>query len=147
MKHSCHRTTYVRSPAIVPGFVVSGTGDGCRRGGLGAVVMGSRLHRDDGMRGDGIPMPRSKGRTGRPWRRAAAKVKASSNVCWICGHQIDLLLPAKDPMSFTVDHVVPVSRGGPLRDVRYLRPAHRRCNSRRGNRVTFVALPPTSRRW
>lgn len=124
---------------IAPGFVMSGLV------GVGLVVRG--LGRANAAQCAEVAMPRSKGRTGRPWRRAAAKVKSASTMCWICGHEIDVRLPAKDPMSFTVDHVIPVSLGGPLRDVAYLRPAHRRCNSRRGNRVAFGPLPPTSRRW
>jgi 5-methylcytosine-specific restriction endonuclease McrA len=74
-------------------------------------------------------------------------VKATSQVCWICGHLIDKTLPATDPMSFTVDHVIPLSRGGPARDLALLRAAHRRCNSRRGNQLGFGPLPVTSRRW
>jgi len=35
-------------------------------------------------------------------------------------------------MSFTVDHVVPVSMGGPLSDPGNVRPAHRICNMKRG---------------
>lgn len=83
-------------------------------------------------------MARAKGRTGRPWLRAAARVKRNSNVCWICGGAIDVTLGARDPMSFTVDHVVPLALGGAERDPENLRPAHRRCNSKRGTGVVMT---------
>lgn len=86
-------------------------------------------------------MARSKGRTGRPWRRIRAQVLAASNICWLCGK----------PGATTVDHVVPVSKlphDHPLvRDPANLRPAHTSCNSARGNRTTKGPTLPTSRRW
>lgn len=86
-------------------------------------------------------MPRSKGRTGRPYRRARATVLNASTVCWICGK----------PGATTVDHIIPVSRMAPtdprLTDPANLRPAHGPCNSRRGNRTRIKPKPPTSRNW
>ncbi|MEU8055701.1 HNH endonuclease [Microbispora bryophytorum] len=91
-------------------------------------------------------MPRSKGRAGRPWRRIRAQVLAESSVCWLCGKWIDQTLPPQHPMSATVDHVIPISRGGPELDPSLLRPAHRSCNSRKGNRPE--AKPSrNSRQW
>ncbi|MEU8270145.1 HNH endonuclease [Sphaerisporangium sp. NPDC049002] len=93
-------------------------------------------------------MPRSKGRTGRPWRRITQQLRTSpgGDICWLCGHAIDLTLPAAHPMSWTADHVDPISRGGAPRDPRLLKPAHRRCNSKRGNRTPVPAFR-TSRAW
>ena len=45
-------------------------------------------------------------------------------ICWLCGQ----------PGATTKDHVIPWSLGG-TDDVENLRPAHKRCNQRRGNRV------------
>lgn len=69
----------------------------------------------------------------RDYRRAAARLRRNSDVCWICGGDIDPDLPYTDPMSFTADHVNPVSLGG--HRLGEMRAAHRSCNSRRGNRV------------
>jgi 5-methylcytosine-specific restriction endonuclease McrA len=52
----------------------------------------------------------------------------------------------KHPLAFTLDHLVPLSKGGDLLDPINARSAHRRCNSRRGNRMT-VKVAGTSRRW
>ena len=54
--------------------------------------------------------------------------------CHICGRAIDYTLPARHPMSFEVDEVVPVSKGGSPYDRSNVAPAHRICNERRGNR-------------
>lgn len=91
-------------------------------------------------------MTRSKGRSGRPWVRLAHRVLRENPVCWLCGHDIDLTLPPTDRMSGTADHVIPLDAGGPPRDPDNVKPAHRSCNSRKGNRTTTPAAP-TSRAW
>ena len=67
-------------------------------------------------------------------REARAWLKAQGLPCHICGQPIDYSLPAGDPMSFEVDEIVPVSRGGSPYDRANLAPAHRICNERRGNK-------------
>ena len=54
--------------------------------------------------------------------------------CHICGLAIDYDLPAGDPMSFEVDEIVPVSKGGSPYERSNVDAAHRICNERRGNR-------------
>jgi hypothetical protein len=82
-----------------------------------------------------------KGRSGRPWRRLRAQILGDSDVCWWCGHG----------GADAVDHVIPLSRGGPPLDPANLRPIHGvagcphpgcglRCNSVRGDRLS----PPRS---
>lgn len=96
-------------------------------------------------------MPRSKGRTGGPWRRCVAQVRAwvrdHGEPCWLCGHPIDLGLDSRHPHSFTVDHAIPLSLGGAPRDLGNLRPAHRFCNLSRGSATKAKPKPPTSRVW
>lgn len=74
-------------------------------------------------------------RTGRPYRRLCAAVRALGAPCWICGHNIDLQLDARHPLSWTLDHLTPLSKGGSLLDPANARAAHRRCNSARGART------------
>lgn len=81
-------------------------------------------------------MSRGRGRVGRPWRRVRAEVLAQSDVCWLCGY----------PGADTVDHVVPLSLGGDPLSLDNLRPAHKRCNSRRGNRAALRA-PKRAFEW
>lgn len=90
-------------------------------------------------------MTRSRGRSGRPWRRVRAQVLAASTLCWICGHG----------GSETVDHVISLSNGGDPLDPANLRPAHgvrgcktcgRKCNQEKGAK-TMPPAPRASRAW
>jgi len=90
-------------------------------------------------------MARSKGRTGRPWRRAREALRAKRLPCHICGQSIDYSLPSHEPRSFVADHVDPLAYGG---DVYGIAPAHRECNGRRGTKaVRDVVVLPRSREW
>lgn len=80
-----------------------------------------------------------------------ARVAAMGEPCHICHQPIDYSLPAGHPMSYELDEIVPVSRGGDPYDPRNVGPAHRLCNQRKGNRMPSDAgrVPklPHSRRW
>jgi 5-methylcytosine-specific restriction endonuclease McrA len=65
-------------------------------------------------------------RGGRPWRRLRAQVLAGDPWCAICRRR-----PAT-----TVDHIVPVSRGGAELDPQNCRPACGPCNYAGGARIT-----------
>lgn len=71
-------------------------------------------------------------RGGRPYRTMAARLKREARVCWICGLPIDPELKSPHPLSFSVDHLAPVSMGGPIAEGRNALPAHRLCNMKRG---------------
>lgn len=75
-------------------------------------------------------------------RKVRAWLKSQGLPCAICGRAIDYSLPSGDPMSFEVDEIVPVSKGGSPIDKANVQPAHRICNQRRGNKD----LPRTRRR-
>lgn len=51
--------------------------------------------------------------------------------CWLCQTDVNPNIIAPDPLSPSVDHVVPLSRGGSDEDSN-LRLAHFSCNARRG---------------
>jgi len=54
-------------------------------------------------------------------------VRAYGDNCHICQKPIDLDLPRTNRFGLTVDHVIPVSKGG-TDDLSNLRPAHWICN-------------------
>lgn len=89
-------------------------------------------------------------RNGRPYRTLCAAQRALRLPCWWCGQAIDYTITGRraqrDREAFTLDHAVPLSRGGSLLDPTNALSAHRRCNSSRGNRLTPPPAP-TSRRW
>ena len=43
-------------------------------------------------------------------RKAIARTKPP---CGICEGEIDYSLPHLDPMSYVVDHIIPIAKGGP----------------------------------
>jgi 5-methylcytosine-specific restriction endonuclease McrA len=82
----------------------------------------------------------------RTYRARCKALRAQGGPCHICGRDIDLALPYTDKDSWTADHLIPRSKGGQL--LGELRPAHRGCNSRRGNRVTTITTAPvTTKQW
>ena len=60
------------------------------------------------------PNPRRSYRRDVLWKR----VRALGLPCWICGMPIDAALPAGHPLSFELDELVPVSKGGSPTDPR-----------------------------
>lgn len=80
-------------------------------------------------------------------RRLAIEVaERYGYVCSICRRLIDPHAPLLGDR-FSVEHLVPVSVGGPYWDIDNCRPAHQRCNARRGNRTTPAVTSPRSRSW
>lgn len=87
-------------------------------------------------------------------RRTALRKRVASLglPCALCGKAIDYSLPSGHPMSYELDEIVPVSKGGSPYDPNNVQPAHRICNQRKGNRIgkpgKSKALPiPHSQEW
>lgn len=77
-----------------------------------------------------MPVKRSSSRRDR-YRVAIRKTNAA---CHICGEPIDYTLPATEPRSFVIDHVVPLAKGGA--DVlTNVRAAHKDCNNKKRARL------------
>lgn len=66
---------------------------------------------------------RPSGRYNGDYPKNRALCLAASDICWLCGY----------PGADTADHVVPITRGGD-HSLANLKPAHNRCNNRKGNR-------------
>lgn len=70
----------------------------------------------------------------RRWRKHAIEVHERDRwICQICGDPTTRAWDCNDPLSATLDHIKPRSRGGGD-NIENLRTAHARCNSIRGNR-------------
>ncbi|MEV0470229.1 HNH endonuclease [Streptomyces prunicolor] len=72
--------------------------------------------------------------------------------CWWCGGPIRYDITGRPAQrhrdAFTLDHALPLSKGGDLLDPANARSAHRRCNSARGNRTDAARQPiRSSRNW
>ena len=62
------------------------------------------------------------------------KCKLTRPPCAICGLPINYELSHPHPWSFTLDHIIPINRGGTT-DEDNLQPAHFRCNRLKGTRT------------
>ncbi|BDF40062.1 hypothetical protein CE91St33_01240 [Eggerthella lenta] len=84
------------------------------------------------------------------------RVAAMGLPCHICGLPIDYSLTTyvdptdgktkRHPMSFELDELVPVSKGGNPLDISNVAPSHRICNQRRGNKTLRKHPEPTADR-
>lgn len=62
-------------------------------------------------------------------------IYATQVVCGICGLPVDKTLRWPDPMSKTVDHIIPVSKGGHPSDISNLQLAHFSCNRQKSDHL------------
>jgi hypothetical protein len=98
-------------------------------------------------------MPRSKGRTGRPYRRLRAWVIATYDDCYRCGRPVDKDLPGTHPWGPSLEHVVPLARGGDPASQDNAALSHLGCNAayRDGRHITVRKAPlpryTPSRAW
>lgn len=63
-----------------------------------------------------------------------ARIKAMHPPCAICGLPINYELPHTSPWSFTLDHIVPIARGGATSEDN-VQAAHRKCNRAKGEKL------------
>lgn len=68
------------------------------------------------------------------------KVLMSQDVCGICGEPVDKSLPFADPMSATVDHIIPIAKGGHPSDIENLQLAHRKCNRQKSDKLVNIVF-------
>ena len=69
------------------------------------------------------------------FERNRKKVLANGEICAICGQRVDKKLKYPHPMSATVDHVIPVSKGGHPSDISNLQLAHFYCNRQKSDKL------------
>lgn len=66
------------------------------------------------------------------------KILLTQEVCAICGRPVDKSLKYPHPLSPTVDHIIPVSRGGHPSDIDNLQLAHFTCNRQKWDKIIDV---------
>lgn len=69
------------------------------------------------------------------YERNRKRILLSQEVCGICGKPVDKKLKYPDPMAATVDHIIPVSRGGHPSDISNLQLAHFICNRMKSDKI------------
>lgn len=69
---------------------------------------------------------------------ARKKVLATQKICGICGKPVDFSYRYPHPLSPTVDHIIPVAKGGHPSDLDNLQLAHRCCNRQKSDKLMDV---------
>jgi len=77
---------------------------------------------------------REKGARG-AFEAARMRVLKTQTICGICGKPVDFSYRAPHPLSPTVDHIIPVSKGGHPSDISNLQLAHRCCNREKSDKL------------
>lgn len=89
------------------------------------------------MRGYNMPELRAdkKGTHRVAFDRNKRKLLKIANTCGICGKPIDKSLKYPHPLSASVDHILPISRGGHPSAFDNLHLTHLQCNLQKSNKV------------
>lgn len=62
-------------------------------------------------------------------------ILATQSVCGICGKPVDKSIKYPDPMSPTVDHIIPLAKNGDPVALDNLQLAHRYCNRMKSDKI------------
>lgn len=68
------------------------------------------------------------------------RIYATQTVCALCGRPVDFSLKFPHPMSATIDHIVPVSKGGHPSDIYNLQLAHLSCNRAKADKTAKIVF-------
>lgn len=71
----------------------------------------------------------------RAFDRNSKKIIKTQDICGICGKPVDKTLRYPNPMAASVDHIIPISRGGHPSDIDNLQLAHWTCNRQKSDRL------------
>lgn len=63
------------------------------------------------------------------------KILMTQDTCGICGRPVDKHLKYPHPLSPTVDHIIPVNKGGHPSDIGNLQLAHWTCNRQKSDKL------------
>src|SRR5690625_4620325 len=69
------------------------------------------------------------------YERNRQRILKTQNTCGICGHPVDLSLKSPHPMSPTIDHIIPIAKGGHPSDIDNLQLAHWTCNRQKSAKI------------
>ncbi len=69
------------------------------------------------------------------YERNKKRILATQNICGICGHPVDMSLKHGHPMAATIDHIIPIAKGGHPSDIENLQLAHWTCNRQKSDKI------------
>ena len=80
------------------------------------------------------------------WEHNKKIILATQSICGICGKPVDKSLKYPDPMSPTVDHIIPVSKNGDPVALDNLQIAHRYCNRMKSDKMPTAPKPDETKK-
>lgn len=63
------------------------------------------------------------------------RIFATQTVCGICGKPVDFRFKYPHPLSASIDHIIPIARGGHPSDIDNLQLAHWTCNRQKSDKL------------
>jgi 5-methylcytosine-specific restriction endonuclease McrA len=79
--------------------------------------------------------PDKKGAHRANYERNKKRILATQNICGICGQPVDMSLKHGHPMAATIDHIIPIAKGGHPSDIENLQLAHWTCNRQKSDKI------------
>jgi 5-methylcytosine-specific restriction endonuclease McrA len=67
--------------------------------------------------------------------RNKKRILATQDICGICGKPVDKSIKVPNPMAPTIDHIIPVAKGGHPSDIENLQLAHWTCNRQKSDKI------------
>lgn len=89
------------------------------------------------------PRPRRPDHSGKArttFEKAKKIIFASQTVCGICGRPVDFSKKFPDPWSASIDHIVPIQKGGDVTALENLQLAHLQCNRIKATRTVQIQV-------
>ena len=71
----------------------------------------------------------------REFEKQRRKILLTQDICGICGKPVDKSLRYPHPMSPTIDHIIPINKGGHPIDINNLQLAHFCCNRQKSDKL------------
>jgi 5-methylcytosine-specific restriction endonuclease McrA len=69
------------------------------------------------------------------YEKAKKLILKIENMCGICGNEVDKRLKYPDQLSPTIDHIIPLAKGGHPFAIENLQLAHRTCNRQKSDKL------------
>ncbi|MGN1276826.1 MAG: HNH endonuclease [Floccifex sp.] len=72
------------------------------------------------------------------FEKAKKRILKEQCICGICGKPVDKKIKYPHPMSATIDHIIPIDRGGHPSDINNLQLAHFKCNRQKADKIPGI---------
>lgn len=69
------------------------------------------------------------------FEKAKKRILKEQCICGICGKPVDKTIKYPHPLSPTIDHIIPIDRGGHPSDISNLQLAHFKCNRQKADKL------------